>query len=92
MCFVSLIEVTELHEKKVEDLTKNKREEERVEIPPDRPDPKCVTDIPDMKHVSDRPDLLHVTDRPDIMHVSDRPDVLEPERREDQKKEDKTTR
>ena len=73
-------------EKKVEDLTKNKREGGKVEPPPDRPDMRCVTDIPDMKHVSDRPDLLHISDRPDIMHVSDRPDVLEYERQGDLKK------
>ena len=76
--------------KKIEDLTKSKREGEKAEPPSDLPDMKCVTDIPDIKYVSDRPDLLHVTDRPDIMHISDRPDVLESERRANQKKEDKT--
>ena len=76
--------------KKIEDLTKSKREGEKVESPSDLPDMKYVTDIPDIKYVSDRPDLLHVTDRPDIMHISDRPDILEPERRAKQKKEDKT--
>jgi hypothetical protein len=67
--------------KKIEDLTKSKREGEKAEPP---------SDLPDIKYVSDRPDLLHVTDRPDIMHISDRPDVLESERRANQKKEDKT--
>jgi hypothetical protein len=76
-------------EKKVEDLTKNKREGGKEESPSDRPDMKCVTDIPDMKHVSDRPDIMHVSDRPDIMHVSDRPDVVESERQENLKKKKK---
>ena len=67
--------------KKIEDLTKSKREGEKVESPSDLPDMKYVTDIPDIKYVSDRPDLLH---------ISDRPDVLESERRANQKKEDKT--
>jgi hypothetical protein len=79
-------------EKKIEDLTKSKREGEKVEPPSDLPDMKYVTDIPDIKYVSDRPDLLHVTDRPDIMHISDRPDVLESERRANQKKRTKPSR
>ena len=72
-------------EKKVEDLTKNKREG-RVETPPDLPDMKCVTDIPDTKHVSDRPDIMHVSDRPDLLHVSDRPEVLDPKSKGAQKR------
>ena len=67
--------------KKIEDLTKSKREGEKVESPSDLPDMKYVTDIPDIKYVSDRPDLLH---------ISDRPDILEPERGANQKKENKT--
>ena len=73
-------------EKKVEDLTKNKREGRRVETPPDLPDMKCMTDIPDTKHVSDRPDIMHVSDRPDLLHVSDRPEVLDPKSKGAQKR------
>ncbi len=40
--------------KKLEDLTKSKREGENVEPPSDLPDMKYVTDIPDIKYVSDQ--------------------------------------